>query len=99
MQRRRSGETVLKNLNISNTFTPNGDGINDTWKIKYLETYPGNTVNIYNRYGEKVYSSVGYGVPWDGTRNGTNLPAGTYYYIIDPKNSRGVVSGSVTIIR
>ncbi|RFZ84308.1 PKD domain-containing protein [Mucilaginibacter terrenus] len=91
--------TVLKNLNISNTFTPNGDGINDTWKIKYLETYPGNTVNVYNRYGEKVYSSVGYGIPWDGTRNGTNLPAGTYYYIIDPKNGRGLISGNVTIIR
>lgn len=90
---------VLKKLSVINTFTPNGDGINDTWTIKYLESYPGNTVDVYNRYGEKVYSSVGYGIPWDGTYKGTNLPPGTYYYIINPKNGRKVVSGSVTIIR
>jgi gliding motility-associated-like protein len=90
---------VLKKLGVINTFTPNGDGFNDTWTIKYLESYPGNTVDVYNRYGEKVYSSVGYGIPWDGTYKGANLPSGTYYYIINPKNGRKVVSGSVTIIR
>jgi gliding motility-associated-like protein len=90
---------VLKKLGVINTFTPNGDGFNDTWTIKYLESYTGNTVDIYNRYGEKVYSSVGYGIPWDGTYKGANLPSGTYYYIINPKNGRKVVSGSVTIIR
>ena len=90
---------VLKSLSVINTFTPNGDGVNDTWVIKYLETYPGNTVDVYNRYGEKVYSSVGYGIPWDGTYKGANLPAGTYYYIINPKNGRKAVAGSVTIIR
>ncbi|OOQ59630.1 hypothetical protein BC343_05550 [Mucilaginibacter pedocola] len=91
--------SVLKNLGVMNTFTPNGDGVNDTWTIKYLNSYPGNTVNVYNRYGERVYSSVGYGTPWDGTYKGVNLPAGTYYYIINPRNGRKVVSGSVTIIR
>lgn len=91
--------SVLKKPVVVNTFTPNGDGINDTWGIKYLETYPGNTVNIYNRYGEKVYSSIGYASPWDGRSNGAVLPSGTYYYIIDPKNGRKPVSGNVTIIR
>jgi len=90
---------VLKNPIIPNAFTPNGDGINDTWNIKYLDTYPGNTVDIYNRYGEKVYSSIGYAIPWDGTYKGANLPTDTYYYIINPKNGRKVISGSVTIIR
>lgn len=90
---------VLKLPVIPNTFTPNGDGINDTWDIKYLDTYPGNTVDIYNRYGEKVYSSVGYTVPWDGTYKGANLPMDTYYYIINPKNGRKPISGGVTIIR
>jgi len=90
---------VLKNPVIPNAFTPNGDGINDTWNIKYLDTYPGNTVDIYNRYGEKVYSSIGYAVPWDGTYKGANLPTDTYYYIINPKNGRKAISGSVTIIR
>ena len=90
---------VLKNIIIPNTFTPNGDGYNDQWEIKYLTTYPNNAVDIYNRYGEKLYSSIGYSMPWDGRYKGTNVPAGTYYYIINPKNGRKVMSGSVTIIR
>ncbi|MBK0379407.1 PKD domain-containing protein [Mucilaginibacter segetis] len=90
---------VLKDLTVINTFTPNGDGINDKWNIPYLDNYPGSTVKIYNRYGETVYSSIGYSDPWDGTFNGRILPAGTYYYIIDPKNGRKVISGNVTIIR
>ncbi len=91
--------SVLKYPEVPNTFTPNGDGINDTWNIKYLDTYPGNTVEIFNRYGKKVYSCIGYSIPWDGRYNGTELPPGTYYYIIDPKNGRKTISGSVTIIR
>ncbi len=90
---------VLKYPVIPNAFTPNGDGVNDTWDIKYLDTYPNNTVDIFNRYGEKVYSSVGYQSPWDGTYRGSVLPSGTYYYIINPKNGRKVISGSVTIVR
>jgi len=90
---------VLKKPIVVNAFTPNGDGINDTWTIKYLDTYPGNTVDIYNRQGEKVYSSVGYASPWDGRFNGNVLPTGTYYYIINPKNGRKVISGNVTIIK
>ncbi|MFD0766763.1 gliding motility-associated C-terminal domain-containing protein [Mucilaginibacter lutimaris] len=90
---------VLKKPIVVNAFTPNGDGINDTWGIKYLDTYPGNTVDIYNRQGEKVYSSVGYATPWDGRYRGNVLPTGTYYYIINPKNGRKVISGSVTILK
>ena len=90
---------VLKYLVIPNAFTPNGDGINDTWDIKYLDTYPNNTVSVFNRYGEMVYYSIGYATPWDGKYRGANLPPGTYYYIIDPKNGRNQISGSVTIIR
>ncbi len=90
---------VLKYPVIPNAFTPNGDGINDTWDIKYLDSYPGNTVDVFNRYGEKVYTSIGYPIPWDGTYKGTALPNGTYYYIINPKNGRKLISGSVTIIR
>ncbi|MDF2432967.1 MAG: hypothetical protein JWP44_2598 [Mucilaginibacter sp.] len=84
---------------VPSAFTPNGDGINDTWNIKYLESYPNCLVEIYNRYGEKVYSSNGYGIPWDGTHKGASLPVGTYYYIIDLKVNSKVLSGYVAIIR
>ena len=86
-----NGCTATQTINITsyctdihfpNTFTPNSDGINDTWEIKYLNTYPNTTVEVFNRYGSKVYYSNGYGVPWNGQFNGADLPVGTYYYII-----------------
>jgi gliding motility-associated-like protein len=46
-----------------------------------------------------VFTSVGYSRPWDGTSNGKALPVGTYYYVIDPKNGRKIITGSVTILR
>ena len=91
--------SVLQAPVIPTSFTPNGDGINDTWIIQNLDTYPGATVDVYNRNGGKVFSSVGYSIPWDGRYNGANLPEGTYYYIIDPKNGRTKISGYVAIIR
>lgn len=90
---------VLKQPSVPNTFTPNGDGINDIWEIKYLNTYPGCTVNVFNRAGQKVYSSVGYAQPWDGKTGGSELGMGVYYYIIDPKNGRRPFSGSITIVK
>jgi gliding motility-associated-like protein len=92
-------EVVLPPVVIPNTFTPNGDGINDTWDIKYLDSYPGCTVQIFNRWGRQIYTSNGYGIPWDGTYKGKELPAGTYYYVINLKDINKLVSGFVTIIR
>jgi gliding motility-associated-like protein len=82
-----------------NTFTPNSDGINDTWNIKYIEGYPDCTVKIYNRNGQLVYNSIGYGIAWDGRYKNQPLPVGTYYYMIDLKHNLGTLSGSVTVIR
>ncbi len=90
---------VLKMPKPPNTFTPNGDGINDFWEIKYLNDYPGCIVEVYNTAGTLVYRSVGYSTPWDGKYNGQPLPAGTYYYVIDPKNGRSRVAGYITILR
>lgn len=90
---------VLQNPEIPNTFTPNGDGINDEWNIKYLSSYPQATVNVFNRYGGKVYSGAGAAKSWDGRYNGEYVPVGVYYYVIDPKNGRKVLSGSLTVLR
>ncbi len=90
---------VLKGPEIPNIFSPNGDGVHDRWVIKYLDTYPGGTVDIYNRYGQLIFHSVGYAVPWDGTVNGQQVPIGTYYYVVNPKNGRTIMSGYVDVIR
>jgi gliding motility-associated-like protein len=84
---------------IPNTFTPNGDGNNDTWNIKYLDSYVNARMTIYNRFGNAVFTSTGYDVPWDGRFNGKEVPVGVYYYIIDTKVEDKKFTGSVTVIR
>jgi gliding motility-associated-like protein len=90
---------VLKAPLIPNIFSPNGDGVHDRWEIPYLQSYPGCTIDLYNRYGQLVYRSVGYATAWDGKANGKDVPVGTYYYVIDPKNGRQKIAGYVDIIR
>ncbi|MGY3213367.1 PKD domain-containing protein [Mucilaginibacter sp. HD30] len=90
---------VLKAPLIPNAFTPNSDGINDVWEIKYLNLYPNVTVEVFSRTGEKVYFSKGYASPWDGSLRGSALPVGTYYYIINPGSGRKTASGYLSIIR
>lgn len=91
---------VFKTLKIPNAFTPNGDGRNDTWRIPGLEEYHNATVQVFNRWGQIVYKSTGYSNPWRGDINGTPLPTGAYYYVIQPKeNGYGTLSGMVMIVR
>ncbi|MBE9585038.1 gliding motility-associated C-terminal domain-containing protein [Mucilaginibacter sp. JRF] len=90
---------VYQKINIPNTFTPNGDGINDVWNIEDLATYPTSETLIFNRNGQQVFRSIGYTTPWDGRFNSSQLPAGTYYYIIDLKNNTPKVAGYVTLLR
>jgi gliding motility-associated-like protein len=89
---------VDTDLHIPNAFTPNADGINDTWKINALLIYPQCTVNVFNRYGQQVYYSRGFN-GWDGTYKGKALPDGTYYYIIKTTANNPTFAGNVTIIR
>jgi gliding motility-associated-like protein len=84
---------------IPNTFTPNGDGVNDTWKIDALLSYPQCTVFIYNRWGQPVFNSIGYSIPWDGTYGGKPVPMGVYYYVINLGGASKPLSGFVTVIR
>ncbi|WP_121808446.1 gliding motility-associated C-terminal domain-containing protein [Mucilaginibacter kameinonensis] len=89
---------VYKKVVIPNTFTPNGDGVNDTWNIEALDTYPTSTTQVFNRYGGLVFKSTGYPKAWDGKYSGQDIPSGTYYYVIDLKNGN-VMSGWVMVMR
>jgi gliding motility-associated-like protein len=89
----------LSPLSIANTFTPNGDGHNDYWKISNVESYPAAVVQVFNRNGQKLFESKGYSTPFNGTYNGKALPVGTYYYIINLNKNCNLLSGSLTILR
>ncbi|MGQ9846883.1 MAG: T9SS type B sorting domain-containing protein [Bacteroidales bacterium] len=88
-----------KHIEIYNTFTPNGDGKNDVWNIKFIEAFPDCKVLIYDQWGVKVFESKGYSTPWDGTKEGKALPAATYYYVIDLNDGSRAYTGSVTLLK
>ncbi len=90
---------MLRHLEIPNTITPNGDGVNDEWKIKHIEDYPNATVEIYDRFGQNIFKSKGYHVPFNGTYNNSPLPVATYYYIINLAIGKKPITGNLTIIR
>lgn len=88
---------VRRLIDPPNTITPNGDGKNDTWEIYGIGAYPQAQVSIYDRWGQRVYFSVGYDQPFDGG----GLPTATYYWVIDLNILQGVsdpYTGFLTIV-
>lgn len=90
---------VQENVVIYSSFTPNNDGVNDTWIIDHISGYPTCSVEIFNRWGNQVFRSTGYQQPWDGTYNGEPLPLGTYFYVISLNNGTEPLQGTVTILK
>ncbi len=88
-----------ENIFIPNAITPNGDGVNDVWRIRALAELPNNEVMIINRWGDEVFKAKPYNNDWDGTYKGKQLPGGTYYYILILDDLKEVKDGSITIIR
>ena len=92
-------------IQISGAITPDGDQLNDTWYIKDIDYYPGNSISIHDRWGGLVYQVAGYDnvtVVWDGSGNRVNnklLPAGTYFYVIDLGAGIRKITGAVELIR
>jgi gliding motility-associated-like protein len=97
---------VLNRINISNVFSPNGDGINDIWTIPQADAFPNLEITIMNRWGAIIWSAKGSEAAkgWDGNNsNGKPHPIGTYYYVVNfnvnGTNKWKPISGSVTIVR
>ena len=67
---------------IPSGISPNGDGVNDFWYIRWLYRFPDNEVTILNRWEDVVYKTDDYQNDWYGTWKGNELPEGTYYYIL-----------------
>lgn len=103
-----SSEVVVEPscLNVYNEISPNSDGVNDYFYIDCIEQYPGNSLTVYNRYGNVVYSTNGYKNDWDGTANvsgvigkGEQLPVGTYYYLLKIDEKEFESTGWIYIVR
>lgn len=94
---------VVPDIDIPTGVSPNGDGFNDLWIIEHIEQFPGNVVEVYNRWGDQLYRAEGYdnNDPWDGFYNGVELPVGTYYYVIELNDQRfpEPYTGPITIFR
>jgi gliding motility-associated-like protein len=101
--------SVTKTLDIKATdfgpipeiFTPNGDGKNDVFEIPGLENYPDAEIEIFNRWGNEIYTMRSYKNDWDGSaqKSGGKLPAGTYYYILKLNNTdNSVYRGYVQVM-
>ena len=86
-------------IEIPSGFTPNNDGTHDEWAIYGLYNFPDVVVSIHNRWGQRIFFSEGYTVPWDGKNGGVDLPIAAYYYVIELKDSGKVFNGIVTIKR
>lgn len=89
----------MQTLLIPNSFSPNGDGNHDTWIIGNIASYKKAEVKIFNRNGNIIYFSPNGFTFWDGTVNGTPVPIGTYYYLIDLHVNQPVISGWLLVLR
>jgi gliding motility-associated-like protein len=84
---------------IYNTFTPNGDGNNDTWYIANILKHPNCKLEVYNRDGRLVYKVRNYQNTWNGKASGEELPAAAYYYVLDLGDNKHIYHGTVSIVR
>ncbi len=87
---------ITVNCNIPTAFTPNGDNVNDTWKISMPSLFK---VQLFDRYGATVYNGRhNSSFAWNGTINGKPLPVGVYYYLVNAEGYKPF-AGSVSLLR
>lgn len=91
----------VTDLFIPEGFSPNVDGINDLFVIRGIDNYPANKIEIYNRWGQKVFEAKPYKNNWDGRTQsglkfgGDQLPVGTYFYLLDLGNGSSIYKGTI----
>lgn len=90
---------AVSDIVVYNSFSPNGDGINDTWGIPELRFYEGVRISIYERGGNRVYYTENPAVGWDATFEGIELPVGTYFWIVEVTETGEVRKGMLNVMR
>jgi gliding motility-associated-like protein len=90
-------------VKVPEGLSPNGDGMNDIFEIKGLESYPNSTLVVFTRSGQIVFESNDYQNDWDGrslvkgTSNYKLLPTGVYYYILELGGVNHTIKGFIYI--
>ncbi len=91
---------VKTKIQIPTGFTPNEDNINETWVLEGIEDYPNAEVKIFNRWGGEIFSTKNYqNNPFNGKKDDSTLPMGTYYYVIKTGDDVPTLTGYVTLVR
>ncbi|WP_417351824.1 T9SS type B sorting domain-containing protein [Flavobacterium alkalisoli] len=83
-----SEEVVI--LNYPKFFTPNGDGIHETWQVFFIYFLPKSKISIFDRYGKLVSSFWGDSIGWDGMYNGRPLPSTDYWFLLELEDGRNI---------
>ncbi|KOS06279.1 hypothetical protein AM493_09720 [Flavobacterium akiainvivens] len=85
-------------LDYPTVFSPNADGIADTWYIPFLQRHPGSVVTVYDRFGRLITTFYGHSAGWDGTFKNKPLPATDYWFTVTLENGR-IVKGHFSLVR
>lgn len=91
-------EMLFPHLVIQKYFSPNNDGINDLFELKGVSYFQSSHIRLYSRYGALIKSGAGEGFTWDGTFNGTPMPADDYWFEIFIEDFKRI-KGNVSLIR
>jgi gliding motility-associated-like protein len=89
----------FSSLEITNSVTPNGDGVNDTWGVPDLRFYQGVRVQIFDRGGARVFYTENPDFRWDGTYNGKAMPVSSYFWTIEIIETGEMRRGMLNLIR
>jgi gliding motility-associated-like protein len=89
----------FSSVTIFNTFTPNGDRINDIWGVPEIRFYEGVRISVYDRGGSRLFYTENPDIRWDGTYNGKELPVGSYYWVIEIEETGETRRGVLNLLR
>ena len=107
----RKGNTVEKffeikrsrlefsSLVVNNSFSPNGDGVNDSWGVPGIRFFEGARISVYDNVGSRLFYTESPDLGWDGTFNGKQLPVGTYFWTIEIRETGEMRRGMLNVIR
>ena len=86
-------------LVVTNSFSPNGDGVNDSWGIPGIRFFEGARISVYDRGGSRLFYTENPDIRWDGSFEGKQMPIGTYFWTIEIRETGEMRRGMLNLIR